>query len=153
MSLELWGAIGLLALVMDVVTMSGLFLCVTLAAISGAVSTLLGADSVVSIGIALASFVLARWIGNKLGADDALLRYEETGHNIVSDDGARVHIAHWNHYDETLVEYQNRMWPVKLLAGHQHRVGDYRVVEVKEHHLLIEPLGRRYWPKRRPHHT
>ena len=95
----------------------------------------------------------ARWIGNKLGADDALLRYEETGHNIVSDDGARVHIAHWNHYDETLVEYQNRMWPVKLLAGHQHRVGDYRVVEVKEHHLLIEPLGRRYWPKRRPRHT
>jgi len=149
MGLEVWGGIGLIALVLEVITLSGFFLAVTVGAIFGALAALFGAESLGAILTAAIAFAAVRWVGTVLGGDDAILRYEEAGHNIVTDDGARVHIAEWKLYEDTYAEYQNRQWPVKLLPGYRHRAGDFRVVEVKEHHLLLAPATRRYWPKRR----
>lgn len=149
MGLEVWGGIGLFALVLEVVTLSGFFLAVTVGAVFGALAVLFGAQALGSMITAAIAFGAVRGVGMILGGDDAILRYEEAGHNIVTDDGARVHIAQWHPYEDTLAEYQNRLWPVKLLPGYKHRAGDYRVVEVKEHHLLLAPLRKQYWPKRR----
>jgi len=149
MDVTLWAAIGLLSFLLEIITLSGFFICVTVAAIVGGVTAVLNVGPMWSIVAAAAFFMLVRWLSSILGSDAALLRYEEAAHNLASDDGDMVHIAHWNQYGETLVEYQNRAWPVSLVLGRHHRAGDYRVVEVKDSHLIVAPLGERYWPKRR----
>ena len=137
----LWG-IAALAAIFECILRTGQPLAISIACASAALLASLGYGwqlwGTVGLFVAVAcfAFLYLTAVGKRR------LQGLDRTHNVVSDEGDRVHVEQWASDDETQVEYQGRIWAVRLAQGHQRRRGYYRVRNVEQSHLVLEPWGR-----------
>lgn len=138
-SLTLWLTLTLTAVGLEVLTKTFTLLALAIGFATAALFTWMGFGVTVELlGALVAGGGCLLWL-RRSSAGQALQEAEESRYSILSDDGDEVHISEWGADDQVEVVFRGRTWQAKLAQGFAPYGGLYKVREVREGALILEP--------------